>query len=109
MQSKRGEQWLNEEARQSRQNHWDYFEPPRPTKQEQKDSARRAGGSHPNRGRALSGWVPEEVRELRIPISGRADIPRVPTVIEQNFFVMMMEHRMEALQGYFHSNPDYAT
>jgi hypothetical protein len=32
-----------------------------------------------------------------------------PTVIEQKLFVMMMEHRMRAFQGSFHSNPDYAT
>lgn len=32
-----------------------------------------------------------------------------PTAIEQKLFVMMMEHRMRAFQGSFHSNPDYAT
>lgn len=31
-----------------------------------------------------------------------------PTVIEQNLFVMYMEHRMRTFQGTFHANPDYA-
>lgn len=31
-----------------------------------------------------------------------------PTVIEQNLFVMYLEHRMRTFQGTFHANPDYA-
>jgi hypothetical protein len=31
-----------------------------------------------------------------------------PTPIEQELFVMHLEHRMRAFQGTFHSNPDYA-
>ncbi len=31
-----------------------------------------------------------------------------PTTIEQNLFVMFLEHRMRAFQGTFHANPDYA-
>jgi hypothetical protein len=30
------------------------------------------------------------------------------TVVEQELFVMFLEHRMRAFQGSFHSNPDYA-
>ncbi len=31
-----------------------------------------------------------------------------PTPIEQQLFVMFLEHRMRAFQGTFHANPDYA-
>ncbi len=31
-----------------------------------------------------------------------------PTVIEQELFVMYLEHRMRTFQGTFHANPDYA-
>ncbi len=31
-----------------------------------------------------------------------------PTEIEQELFVMFLEHRMRAFQGAFHNNPDYA-
>ena len=31
-----------------------------------------------------------------------------PTEIEQELFVMFLEHRMRAFQGTFHNNPDYA-
>ena len=31
-----------------------------------------------------------------------------PTTIEQQLFVMFLEHRMRAFQGTFHANPDYA-
>jgi uncharacterized CHY-type Zn-finger protein len=31
-----------------------------------------------------------------------------PTAIEQELFVMHLEHRMRAFQGTFHANPDYA-
>lgn len=31
-----------------------------------------------------------------------------PTVIEQELFIMFLEHRMRAFQGTFHANPDYA-
>jgi len=31
-----------------------------------------------------------------------------PTVIEQELFVMFLEHRMRTFQGAFHANPDYA-
>jgi hydroxylamine dehydrogenase len=31
-----------------------------------------------------------------------------PIPIEQRLFVMLLEHRMRAFQGTFHSNPDYA-
>jgi len=31
-----------------------------------------------------------------------------PTEIEQELFVMYLEHRMRAFQGTFHANPDYA-
>ncbi|GAB4387422.1 MAG: hypothetical protein Kow0025_00890 [Thermodesulfovibrionales bacterium] len=31
-----------------------------------------------------------------------------PTVIEQELFVMFLEHRMRTFQGTFHANPDYA-
>ena len=31
-----------------------------------------------------------------------------PTPIEQQLFVMFLEHRMRAFQGAFHANPDYA-
>lgn len=31
-----------------------------------------------------------------------------PTAIEQQLFVMFLEHRMRAFQGTFHANPDYA-
>lgn len=31
-----------------------------------------------------------------------------PTEIEQELFVMFLEHRMRAFQGTFHANPDYA-
>jgi len=31
-----------------------------------------------------------------------------PTAIEQDLFVMFLEHRMRAFQGAFHANPDYA-
>ena len=31
-----------------------------------------------------------------------------PTVVEQKLFFMAMEHRMRALQGAFHANPEYA-
>lgn len=31
-----------------------------------------------------------------------------PTMIEQELFVMAMEHRMRTFQGTFHNNPDYA-
>jgi hypothetical protein len=31
-----------------------------------------------------------------------------PTPIEQQLFVMYLEHRMRAFQGTFHANPDYA-
>jgi len=31
-----------------------------------------------------------------------------PTLIEQQLFVMHLEHRMRAFQGTFHANPDYA-
>jgi hydroxylamine dehydrogenase len=31
-----------------------------------------------------------------------------PTVIEQELFVMFLEHRMRTFQGTFHHNPDYA-
>ncbi len=31
-----------------------------------------------------------------------------PTPIEQRLFVMFLEHRMQAFQGTFHANPDYA-
>ena len=32
-----------------------------------------------------------------------------PTEVEQELFVMHLEHRMRAFQGAFHANPDYAT
>jgi hypothetical protein len=31
-----------------------------------------------------------------------------PTTIEQELFVMFLEHRMRTFQGTFHANPDYA-
>jgi hypothetical protein len=31
-----------------------------------------------------------------------------PTSIEQELFVMFLEHRMRTFQGTFHANPDYA-
>ncbi len=31
-----------------------------------------------------------------------------PTIIEQELFVMFLEHRMRTFQGTFHANPDYA-
>ncbi len=31
-----------------------------------------------------------------------------PTPIEQELFVMFLEHRMRTFQGTFHANPDYA-
>jgi hydroxylamine dehydrogenase len=31
-----------------------------------------------------------------------------PTVIEQELFLMFLEHRMRTFQGTFHGNPDYA-
>lgn len=31
-----------------------------------------------------------------------------PTIIEQELFVMFLEHRMRTFQGTFHGNPDYA-
>lgn len=31
-----------------------------------------------------------------------------PTSIEQRLFVMFLKHRMRALQGTLHANPDYA-
>jgi hydroxylamine dehydrogenase len=31
-----------------------------------------------------------------------------PTGIEQNLFLMYLEHRMRTFQGTFHANPDYA-
>ena len=31
-----------------------------------------------------------------------------PTIIEQELFVMFLEHRMRSFQGTFHGNPDYA-
>jgi hydroxylamine dehydrogenase len=31
-----------------------------------------------------------------------------PTEVEQDLFVMFLEHRMRAFQGSFHANPDYA-
>ena len=31
-----------------------------------------------------------------------------PTPVEQQLFVMYLEHRMRAFQGTFHANPDYA-
>jgi hypothetical protein len=31
----------------------------------------------------------------------------IPTTIEQKLFRMLMEHRMRAIQGAFHINPEY--
>ena len=31
-----------------------------------------------------------------------------PTPVEQELFVMFLEHRMRTFQGTFHNNPDYA-
>jgi hydroxylamine dehydrogenase len=31
-----------------------------------------------------------------------------PTEVEQELFVMFLEHRMRTFQGTFHANPDYA-
>jgi hypothetical protein len=48
------------------------------------------------------------------PAAGRPAFPDLltfhdaPTPIEQQLFVMFLEHRMRTFQGTFHANPDYA-
>ncbi|MFH0980302.1 MAG: multiheme c-type cytochrome [Planctomycetota bacterium] len=52
--------------------------------------------------------IVEKPKNYAYPFPDLLTFHDAPTVIEQDLFVMFLEHRMRAFQGTFHANPDYA-
>jgi hypothetical protein len=52
--------------------------------------------------------VLERPKNYTYPFPNLLTLPDAPTVVEQELFVMYLEHRMRTFQGTFHASPDYA-
>jgi hydroxylamine dehydrogenase len=50
----------------------------------------------------------QKPKEYAYPFPDLLTFHDAPTPVEQQLFVMFLEHRMRAFQGAFHANPDYA-
>jgi hypothetical protein len=50
----------------------------------------------------------EKPKNYSYPFPDLLTFHDAPTAIEQELFVMFLEHRMRSFQGTFHANPDYA-